>query len=430
MALSPAQLAELLAKYESLRRLREAHEALEPHPEKAVFRELARTCPGALVELDTLSLDELRAREQAVRGALGGGAEQPWMLWMSLYHGLFRGALRIKAQLRGRRAVSEDEAKSLADEGARVAGLPLDAAFATAVARPPQGRIANLVWSELSRLTQMPKEALKHALFTNPERPDKTPMDPFQYNVDAWNGLVAKKNRWTQPVSPEEIARARQGVLQLLLTPNKHVPRDWFGHLTGRKVLCLASGGGQQAPLLAAAGAAVVSFDASPAQLDQDRLVAEREGLSLAIERGDMRDLSRFADGSFDLVFHPVSNCFVAEVRPVYREIARVLRQGGALLAGFANPILYCFDPALEKQGILTLKYPLPHSDLDLTQEERDLYFGEGEPINFAHSLEDQLGGQLDAGLSLTAMFEDTGDPVDASSHFFPGFIATRAVKL
>ena len=107
-----------------------------------------------------------------------------------------------------------------------------------------------------------------------------------------------------------------------------------------------------------------------------------------------------------------------------------MLRRGGRLLAGFSNPILYCFDPALEKQGILTLKYPLPHSDLDLTQEERDLYFGEGEPIMFAHSLEDQLGGQLDAGLSLTALFEDTGDPEDVSSRIFPGFIATRALKL
>ncbi len=57
-----------------------------------------------------------------------------------------------------------------------------------------------------------------------------------------------------------------------------------------------------------------------------------------------MRDLSAFADESFDLVFHPVSNLFVPEVRPVWNEAFRVLRRGGSLLAGFLNPAVYIFD--------------------------------------------------------------------------------------
>ena len=79
-------------------------------------------------------------------------------------------------------------------------------------------------------------------------------------------------------------------------------------------------------------------FDNSPQQLARDRLVAEREGLEIRTVQGDMRDLSAFADASFDLVFHPVSNLFCPEVRPVWREAYRVLRQGGILLAGFMNP--------------------------------------------------------------------------------------------
>ena len=39
------------------------------------------------------------------------------------------------------------------------------------------------------------------------------------------------------------------------------MPADWFGDLAGAPVLCLASGGGQQGPLLAAAGARVTVFD-------------------------------------------------------------------------------------------------------------------------------------------------------------------------
>ncbi len=107
-------------------------------------------------------------------------------------------------------------------------------------------------------------------------------------------------------------------------------------------ILCLASGGGQQAPILAAAGANVTVFDNSPAQLRQDALVAQREGLPLRTVQGDMRDLSAFGDDSFDLIFHPVSNIFVPEVRPVWRECYRVVRPGGVLLMGTLNPIRIC----------------------------------------------------------------------------------------
>src|SRR5262249_39665032 len=159
-------------------------------------------------------------------------------------------------------------------------------------------------------------------------------------------------------------AAARRGDWAIVLTPTRPVPRDWFGDLAGRNVLCLASGGGQQGPILAAAGARVVVLDQSPAQLQRDRDVAAREGLSLAAVEGDMRDLSRFADGSFDLVFHPVSNCFVPDVRPVWREAFRVLRPGGALLAGFSNPTLYVFDDALANKGELVVRHAIPYSDL------------------------------------------------------------------
>ena len=81
-------------------------------------------------------------------------------------------------------------------------------------------------------------------------------------------------------------------------------------------MLCLASGGGQQGPILAAAGANVTVFDNSPRQLAQDRLVADREGLAIETVLGDMADLSAFPDARFDLIVHPVSNVFVPDVRP------------------------------------------------------------------------------------------------------------------
>jgi SAM-dependent methyltransferase len=249
------------------------------------------------------------------------------------------------------------------------------------------------------------------------------------YNRHAWDRQVEKGNRWTVPVGPDVIAAARRGDWRLVLTPTKPVPADWFPALAGLEVLCLASGGGQQGPILAAAGAAVTVLDNSPAQLARDRLVADREGLEVRAVQGDMADLSAFADGTFGLVFHPCSNCFVPDVRPVWREAFRVLRPGGVLLAGFCNPALYVFDDALTEKGELVVRHSVPYSDLtSLTDEERRRYTEKDEPLAFGHTLEDQLGGQLDAGFLLTGLYEDR-DPAHPLAKFLPTFLATRAVK-
>jgi len=254
-----------------------------------------------------------------------------------------------------------------------------------------------------------------------------------QYNRGAWDRQVELGNPWTVPVSEAEVAEARQGRWQILLTPTIPVPRKWFPELAGCDVLCLASGGGQQGPILAAAGARVTVLDNSPRQLAQDRLVAERESLALTTVEGDMADLHMFSDESFDLVVHPVSNLFVPEVRPVWAEAYRVLRSGGVLMAGFDNPVRYLFDLDLaERTGVFQVKYALPYSDLTSpSEEDRQRYLETGEPLEFGHTLDDQIGGQLDAGFHLTGFYEDRyGEgEMDPLSRYTASFIATRAVK-
>ena len=256
-------------------------------------------------------------------------------------------------------------------------------------------------------------------------------MDIRGYNRVAWDKQVEQGNQWTIPVGDDVIAAARQGEWEILLTPTKPVPRAWFPDLRELDVLCLASGGGQQGPTLAAAGARVTVLDNSPGQLAQDRLVAERHVLPVVTVQGDMADLSAFSDKSFDLIVHPVSNTFAPEVRPVWKEAFRVLREGGGLLAGFTNPAVYLFDYDLaDRTGILQVKYALPYSDLtSLSPEERQRHIESGAPLEFSHTLEDQIGGQLDAGLLLIDLFEDYGDEEDPPFRYMPAFIATRAVK-
>jgi SAM-dependent methyltransferase len=254
-------------------------------------------------------------------------------------------------------------------------------------------------------------------------------MDITEYNREAWDREVKAGNPWTVPVDSHVTEAARRGDWQILLTPVKPVPRDWFGVLRDRKVLCLASGGGQQGPVLAAAGARVVVLDNSPAQLAQDRLVAARDGLDIQLELGRMDDLSRFPDSAFDLIIHPVSNLFVPNIRPVWREAFRTLCHRGSLLSGFANPVNYLFDAEEIERGTLVVRYSLPYSDLSARSgESLDQYIKKGEPLEFGHSLDDQIGGQLEAGFVITGFYEDRW-PRHALDKYFPMFMATRAVK-
>ncbi|MCM2374105.1 class I SAM-dependent methyltransferase [Aporhodopirellula aestuarii] len=252
------------------------------------------------------------------------------------------------------------------------------------------------------------------------------------HNRDAWNRNVEDGDRWTSPVSTETIAKARLGDFRIVLTPTKPVPANWFPRLKQTKTLCLASGGGQQAPILAAAGAIVTVLDNSPRQLDQDRFVASRDKLELQFIEGDMADLSRFPSESFDMIFHPCSNSFVRRVRPVWQECFRVLRTGGVLMAGFTNAVRYIFDDERKENGNLEVCYSLPYSDCDHLEEPHiQASIKAGKPLEFGHTLTDQIGGQLEAGFMLNGFYEDrfASTDQDPLSRFLDTFIATRAIK-
>ncbi len=181
---------------------------------------------------------------------------------------------------------------------------------------------------------------------------------------------------------------------------------------------------------MAALGAKVTVFDYCEAQLEQDRMVAIRDGLKINTVKGDMRDLHMFDDETFDLIIHPWSNGFVDNIIPVWKESYRVLKKKGTLISGFANPTEYIFDLRSLMKGELKVRHKLPYSDLSsISREElQELVLDKGEGICFGHTLEDQIQGQLDAGFVIAGFYEDIGGTV--LDEYMNGSIATKAIKL
>ena len=250
-------------------------------------------------------------------------------------------------------------------------------------------------------------------------------MDFIKHNEIAWDQYSDKKNRWTIPVEDQLINNAKQGNWKVTLTPTKAVPKTWFPDLSKAKILGLASGGGQQGPILAAAGADVTIFDNSKKQLEKDSALSEQFNLNIKTIQGDMRDLSMFSDNFFDLVFNPCSVMFVDDVKQVWKECYRVLKPNGILMTGFINPI--AFQITLKD---MKLAFKQPFSDLQsLPPAELNELKKNNEGLIFGHSLTDQIGGQLELGFVLTDMYEDIWDEMIILDHYFPSLIATRSVK-
>lgn len=238
--------------------------------------------------------------------------------------------------------------------------------------------------------------------------------------IDRW---IEEGWEWGKAISHDVYVAAAQGIWDVKLTPTKNVPHEWFGDLKGKKILGLASGGGQQMPVFAALGAECTVLDYSSKQIESEKTVAEREGYEITIIQGDMTKPLPFDDETFDLIFHPVSNCYVKEVRPIWKECFRVLKPGGYLLSGVDHYINYIVDEE-EKEIVNSLPFdPLTN------EEQRKQLEREDAGMQFSHSLEEQITGQLEAGFTLLDLYEDTNGEGRLHELSIPTFLAMRSVK-
>ncbi len=239
--------------------------------------------------------------------------------------------------------------------------------------------------------------------------------------IDRW---VGEGWEWGIPVSHEEYLRAAGGDWSVLLTPVKPVPKDWFPDLKGKRILGLAAGGGQQMPVFTALGAKCTVLDYSARQIESERAVAEREGYAIETVRADMAKRLPFEDSVFDIIFHPVSNCYVRDAGHVWAECARVIRRGGLLMSGLDNGINYLFEG--EDESHITGKLPFdPLSD----PSQMETLVKDDCGIQFSHGIEEQIAGQIRAGFEILDVYGDTNGEGFLKEHGVTTFWATLARK-
>ncbi len=238
--------------------------------------------------------------------------------------------------------------------------------------------------------------------------------------IDKW---VENGWEWGRSISSEEYKNAKLGFWGVYLTPTKVMPKNWFPNsIKGLKVLGLASGGAQQMPVFSALGAECTVLDYSKKQLESEKMVADREGYEIEILHYDMTKKLPFQDESFDIVFHPVSNCYVEEVTPIFKECFRILKKGGILVSGLDNGMNFITNDE-EK-----IENSLPFNPLK-NEKQMELLLKDDDGVQFSHTLEEQIGGQLKAGFILTNLYEDTNGTGRLHEMNIPSFFATRCVK-
>jgi SAM-dependent methyltransferase len=231
------------------------------------------------------------------------------------------------------------------------------------------------------------------------------------HNRRAWDALVRDRQRFTLPATDADVAdplAAADG-------------NGWLGpSIAGRRMLCLAAGGGRQSALYAAAGAMVTVVDLSGEMLALDRQVAAERGFEIRTIETSMDDLSMLPTAAFEIVIHPVSTCYVADVAAVYREVARVTEAGGLYISQHKQPSSLQADihPSANGYELIEPYYrggPLPAVEGSPHREPGTL--------EFLHRWEELIGGLCRAGF----VIEDLIEPLHAEPQAAPGAFGHRS---
>ena len=232
------------------------------------------------------------------------------------------------------------------------------------------------------------------------------------HNRNAWDDRVRRKDWYIDTATERDFKNPLAVVDQC----------GWLGgDVTGKRLLCLAAGGGRHSVLFATAGAHVTVLDISPEMLALDKKLSTERKLNIQIVPGSMDDLSMFADSSFDIVVQPVSTCYVPEVECVYREVARVTVRAGIYVSQHKQPVNLQADVLPSGRGYL-LNEPYYRTG-PLPPSIARSWHREDGTIEFLHRWDQLLGGLCRSGF----VIEDVAEPQHADPNAEVGSFGHRS---
>jgi SAM-dependent methyltransferase len=241
--------------------------------------------------------------------------------------------------------------------------------------------------------------------------------DPAPQTRLRWNELARAGVAYSRPWLDLTVETARRRV----------DPEGLAGDLSGKRVLCLAGAGGQQSAAFAMLGAEVTVHDLSDEMLARDREALDHFSLTGLLNQGDMRDLSMYGQGEFDLVWHGHSINFVPDPRRVFAEVARVLAGGGLYRLSFHAPLAHGCDCETWTGAGYLLTSPCVDGPVALEDECWQVPDKDGTtrhvpgPAEFRHTWPTLLNGLIGAGLGILGCWEGDGSGVHAGDLSAPG---------
>ena len=231
-----------------------------------------------------------------------------------------------------------------------------------------------------------------------------------KYNRARWRALAEADALFTRPKLNLDVDSARK----IVDSEGK------FGDVSGKDVLCLAGGGGQQSAAFTLLGANVTVFDLSEKQLKRDIEASRHYKAEINVVQGDMRDLSCFEKAIFDIVFHAYSLNFVPDATEVFRQVARVLREGGLYRFNCANPFVMGIRQNDWNGNGYLLKEP--YSEKKITYDDEDWVYDRNsretipKPIEYRHTLSSLINGLVNSGFIILNVSDESDIFPDAKA--------------
>lgn len=126
-----------------------------------------------------------------------------------------------------------------------------------------------------------------------------------------------------------------------------------LGDVTGKRILDLGCGGGQNVIALAKQGARAIGVDPSAEQIAYGRRLADGEEVRVELRQGDLADLAFLTPASVDLALSSLALAYVDDVSRVFRQVHRVLKTDAPLVVSVPHPLAL----AIDDDGRLTRRY-------------------------------------------------------------------------